>query len=133
MQESQYPPLTRAELATELGMSVFTLNQWAVSGKGPRPIRVGRQCLYRREDVDKFLAEKAETPAIPSAKDASADLYMMRLPEVLTVTGLSKSTVYSLAKAGQFPNPVKLGARAVAWPSNLVKKWLADRAGGDAA
>lgn len=69
----------------------------------------------------------------PVSQAVLPNTVMMRLPEVLAVTGLSKSTVYSMAKAGTFPNPVKLGARAVAWPSHLVQKWMADRVGGDAA
>ena len=69
----------------------------------------------------------------PVSQAVLPNTVMMRLPEVLAVTGLSKSTVYSMAKAGQFPNPVKLGARAVAWPSHLVQQWLAARMGGDAA
>lgn len=69
----------------------------------------------------------------PVSQAVLPNTVMMRLPEVLAVTGLSRSTVYSMAKAGTFPNPVKLGARAVAWPSHLVQQWLADRVGGAAA
>lgn len=126
------PTLTRAELANELGVSVFTLNQWAVSAKGPKAIRIGRQCVYRREDVDAYLKAQTQTET-PVQAAQPAGTYMMRLPEVLSLVGLSKSTLYSLIKTGDFPAPVKLGARAVAWPSHLVNQWLADRMGGDAA
>jgi len=132
MQVSQPITLTRAQLALELGVSIFTLNQWAVSGKGPKAIRVGRQSVYRREEVDAYKALRIDGSQV-SAAPQPVEAYMMRLPEVLAVTGLSKSTVYSMAKAGTFPNPVKLGARAVAWPSHLVQQWLADRVGGNAA
>lgn len=69
----------------------------------------------------------------PVSQAVLPNTVMMRLPEVLAITGLSKSTVYSMAKAGTFPSPVKLGARAVAWPSHLVQQWLADRLGGATA
>lgn len=127
------PTLTRAELANELGVSVFTLNQWAVSGKGPKAIRIGRQCVYRREDVDAYLKAQATTDSTVQAEQPVAGTYMMRFPEVLATVGLGKSTIYNMVKAGDFPAPVKLGARAVAWPAHLVNKWLADRMGGDAA
>ncbi|MNU03290.1 Prophage CP4-57 regulatory protein (AlpA) [compost metagenome] len=58
---------------------------------------------------------------------------MMRFPDVQAAVGLGKSTIYSMVKAGEFPAPVKLGVRAVAWPSHLVNQWLADRMGGDTA
>lgn len=132
MQQTVKSTLTRAELAAELGVSVFTLNQWAVMGKGPKPIRIGRQCVYRREDVDAYLKAQAKADA-PVQAAQPAGTYMMRLPEVLSLVGLSKSTLYSLIKSGDFAAPVKLGARAVAWPSHLVNQWLADRMGGDAA
>jgi prophage regulatory protein len=50
-----------------------------------------------------------------------------KLPAVLTATGLSRSTLYSRVKVGDFPAPVKLGARSVAWPVESVREWIADR------
>ena len=43
-----------------------------------------------------------------------------RLPEVLRRTGLSKSTVYSRVKAGEFPRPIPLGGRIVGWLSSEI-------------
>ena len=34
---------------------------------------------------------------------------ILRLPEVLALTGLSKSTIYRLMPVGEFPQSVKLG------------------------
>lgn len=52
---------------------------------------------------------------------------LLRLPEVRNRTGLSTSTLYALMQAGAFPRPVKLTARSVAWPENLVADWIAAR------
>lgn len=53
---------------------------------------------------------------------------MRRLVGILWLTtGLSissKSTVYRLVSAGQFPRPVKLGTRAVAWRSSEIDAWI---------
>ncbi|MDO6525368.1 AlpA family phage regulatory protein [Motilimonas sp. 1_MG-2023] len=38
---------------------------------------------------------------------------IIRRPEVLAKTGFSKSTLYNRIKAGLFPLPISLGARAV--------------------
>lgn len=51
-----------------------------------------------------------------------------RVPDVKTRTGLSRATVYRLMDEGQFPKPIKLGARAVGWLSTDIDKWIAARA-----
>lgn len=40
---------------------------------------------------------------------------IIRLPEVLSLTGLSKSTVYSRIKEGVFPPSFSLGGKASGW------------------
>ena len=49
---------------------------------------------------------------------------LWRLPTVVAQTGLSKSEIYRRIKLGMFPAPVKLGARAVAWPSATIETWV---------
>lgn len=129
---------TRAEAAAFLGVSVFTLNQWASEGKGPRSIKVGRQCVYRLADLEAFKTsnnsqapQSAKPQQTPTPLPAGA--FIMRLPEVMRTTGLSKSTLYALMRTGEFVPSIALGARAVGWPSHLVQQWLADRMGGTAA
>ncbi|HDX8383877.1 TPA: AlpA family transcriptional regulator [Aeromonas hydrophila] len=50
-----------------------------------------------------------------------------RLKAVIEITGLSRTTIYRLAAAGQFPQAVKLGPRAVGWPSDQIEQWVAQR------
>ncbi len=52
---------------------------------------------------------------------------MMRLPEVQRATGLNRTKLYKLQRAGQFPRAVKISERAVAWPAAEVSAWIADR------
>lgn len=40
---------------------------------------------------------------------------IIRLPEVLTRTGLCASTVYRQEKQGKFPRRVRLGVNSVGW------------------
>ena len=41
---------------------------------------------------------------------------LMRLPEVMAVTGYSRASIYRLIQQGRFPRPVKLtGGRASGW------------------
>ncbi len=53
-----------------------------------------------------------------------------RRPAVEEITGLSRSTIYDLMLKGDFPRPIKLTAKAVAWPESAISKWLEDRAEG---
>ncbi|MFY9240842.1 MAG: AlpA family transcriptional regulator [Roseovarius sp.] len=48
----------------------------------------------------------------------------IRRPAVEDQTGLSRSTIYMLMQNGQFPKPVRIGGRAVAWPEAEVEAWL---------
>ena len=50
---------------------------------------------------------------------------ILRLPNVLNRTGLSRSTVYLRVTEGRFPRPVSLGARAVGWIETEVEEWIA--------
>lgn len=52
-----------------------------------------------------------------------------RLPKVAHFTGLARSTIYDQINKGQFPKPVKLGERAVAWRAADLKEWAEDPQG----
>ncbi|WP_213804782.1 AlpA family transcriptional regulator [Granulicella sp. dw_53] len=51
----------------------------------------------------------------------------LRLPQVKQRTGLSRSSIYAKISLGEFPAPVNLGARAVAWIDAEVQEWISDR------
>jgi len=51
----------------------------------------------------------------------------LRRPAVEAAIGLSRSTLYSMMERGEFPRPVRIGRRAVAWPESTVLAWLAER------
>jgi prophage regulatory protein len=52
---------------------------------------------------------------------------LFRRPQVESMTGLKRSSIYALMKCGQFPHPVKLSARAVAWRSDDINGWIQNR------
>jgi prophage regulatory protein len=51
----------------------------------------------------------------------------LRRPAVEEITGLSRTTIYELMKRGQFPRPIKITGKAVAWPESAIDAWLASR------
>lgn len=50
---------------------------------------------------------------------------IIRLPEVKTKTGQSRSTIYQRIKEGIFPAPISLGGRNVGWLEEEVENWIA--------
>ncbi|SFI39788.1 AlpA family transcriptional regulator [Nitrosomonas sp. Nm34] len=48
----------------------------------------------------------------------------IRLDQVKTITGLSRSSIYQFIKDGKFPSQVKLGARSVAWVASEIEEWM---------
>jgi prophage regulatory protein len=49
---------------------------------------------------------------------------LLRLPEVMRLSGYSRSMLYSLISQGLYPKPLKIGERAVAWPSQEVERMV---------
>jgi prophage regulatory protein len=49
---------------------------------------------------------------------------LLRLPVVMARTGKSRSSIY---EDPNFPKPVKIGPRCVAWPSSEIDAWVMDR------
>ena len=52
---------------------------------------------------------------------------IMRLPEVVWVTGLSRNSVLRLEQQGRFPRSKQLGPRSKGWLSGDVWDWLDSR------
>lgn len=54
---------------------------------------------------------------------------VLRLPEVIEITGLGRSTIYAKVSRGSFPSPIKLGERAVGWIDSDVYEWISAKRG----
>lgn len=50
-----------------------------------------------------------------------------RLLSTLDITGLCRTSLYNQLKAGQFPEPVRIGARAVGWRESDLMAWVESR------
>ncbi|ENM5894245.1 AlpA family transcriptional regulator [Vibrio mimicus] len=56
-----------------------------------------------------------------------SNIRLIRFREVLTMTGLSRSSLYRFIEENQFPPQVQLGGRAVAWVEGEVQDWISQR------
>ena len=53
---------------------------------------------------------------------------LLRKPEVQKMAAnMSNSTLYHLMNTGDFPKPVKLGKRSVAWRRSEIEEWINSR------
>ncbi len=49
---------------------------------------------------------------------------ILRLSDVVNVTGLSRSAIYQSMKTGDFPHSISLGLRSIGWIESEVQAWI---------
>jgi len=52
---------------------------------------------------------------------------LLRLPQVKSSIGLSKSTIYSRIAEGTFPKQIPLGPRLVVWVESDIQNWISEQ------
>ena len=52
---------------------------------------------------------------------------LLRRPDVEELTGLSRAWIYAAMQRGEFPRPVRIGRRMVAWPKSVIDDWIEQR------
>jgi prophage regulatory protein len=52
---------------------------------------------------------------------------LLRLPAVIEMTGLGRSTIYKLMAEGQFPCSRRISSRLVAWSTGDIAQWIDTR------
>ena len=83
-----------------------------------------------QKEVVRFIARQAVEEYVRQTKPIySADKYdhpnrIIRLKEVVELTGLSRSTIYKLMNDDKFPKSNKLGAKSVGWHMRDIQAWL---------
>lgn len=49
---------------------------------------------------------------------------ILRLKQVIEITGLARSTIYKFVADGCFPKSIPLGDRCVGWLESEVQDWI---------
>ena len=49
---------------------------------------------------------------------------IVRMSEAVRMIGLSKSTIYAMTAAGEFPPSTRISKRAVGWPQHVLATYL---------
>ncbi|WP_392397926.1 helix-turn-helix transcriptional regulator [Ralstonia mojiangensis] len=76
-------------------------------------------------------------PNNPSPLDTQSDLRsvapltlrarLLRLPQVVELVGVKKSTIWKWASEGAFPRPLKLSKGVTVWRAADVLEWIEER------
>jgi predicted DNA-binding transcriptional regulator AlpA len=67
--------------------------------------------------------KKNEPKTVEISSVGSSELCFIRLKEVLSICGKSRSSIYASIKDGKFPAPIKVGGRSSAWLKSEVLQW----------
>ncbi|MDY0191808.1 MAG: AlpA family phage regulatory protein [Desulfuromonas sp.] len=49
---------------------------------------------------------------------------LLRVPQVLEIVPIGKSTLWSYVSQGKFPQPLRLSSRCTVWKESDVQAWL---------
>jgi prophage regulatory protein len=75
--------------------------------------------------MDRTTGTQAKHTRIAQSPDPGA--LFLRLPAVMRLTGLGRSTIYRMVAARTFPGPFRLATRAVAWRRSDIDEWSESR------
>jgi prophage regulatory protein len=59
--------------------------------------------------------------------NSAAPLRLLRLPQVIELTGLGRDTIYRYIREGRFPAQRRISDRASAWRTDEIAAWIESR------
>lgn len=57
-----------------------------------------------------------------------AEKVLLDAVDLQAILGVSRTTLWRMTKAGEFPNPIKITANLTRWHRAEVDQWIADKA-----
>lgn len=54
---------------------------------------------------------------------------LIRLPEVMQITSLSRTQIYRMAKTGEFPAQHRISHKIAVWSLEAVDRWVDEKLG----
>jgi prophage regulatory protein len=58
------------------------------------------------------------------SRTPTGPIKLLKLRQVIVITGLARSTVYRYCAENSFPKPIRLGERNIAWVEAEVQEWI---------
>ncbi len=82
--------------------------------------------VQRSNPADSGVAE-TERPPSRNVSTEARPVRLLRIRDVIQITGLSRMTLYRLERAGNFPRRRRLGVQSVAWLESDLSHWVETR------
>lgn len=124
---SLYQRFTKNEAALFLRCSIPNLNNLTKKQKinyievtKDKPEFFGYQLL-------EYLLDQTTNHSIRNNSPSPTPDRIIRASEVLTMTGLSRTTIWRMENRDEFPRRVSLGANSVGWKLSEIKHWISER------
>jgi len=123
------------------GLGRSSIYKFSGQGLFPRPITLGGMSVgWRADRIDRWIVERIRerdsvagnaehtTPwAVTIGKEGEGQtgLRVLRIKQVMELTGLARATVYKYIHERNFPLPVSLVGASVGWLRVEIEYWLA--------
>jgi prophage regulatory protein len=78
-------------------------------------------------DIRRTSSDPARAQVPYEATSRSAPIRILRLAQVIDMTGLRKTKIYELQAQGRFPMNVRITTHSVGWVEQEVQAWLTGR------
>jgi prophage regulatory protein len=62
-----------------------------------------------------------------SDKIQNTEYQIIKLPSVINISGLSRTSIYNRIEEGTFPKQISLGERSVGWIKSEILEWIDSR------
>jgi prophage regulatory protein len=59
-----------------------------------------------------------------SDKIQNTEHQRIKLPSVINITGISRTSIYNRIEEGTFPKQINLGERSVGWVKSEIIEWI---------
>ena len=77
-----------------------------------------------RHHVTDNRAVVHEPPSNLGSQSRMPEKQLLRLKEVCHITGLSRSMIYKMMNADEFPRSIQISGRNIAWAKSEVDAWI---------
>jgi prophage regulatory protein len=100
-----------------------------LAGKGREPSGdiADMSTCKTKIDIRSAYSDRARAPIPFEPTPRSAPIRILRLAQVINITGLGKTKIYELQAQGRFPLSVRITAHSVGWVEEEVQAWLTGR------
>jgi predicted DNA-binding transcriptional regulator AlpA len=128
------------EVKRKTGLSSSSIYKYLKLGEFPESTRLGGSVGWNEAKLDFWIAQRIRDrdSAPNNAKHVSpwaiiltednfsdSDLRVVRIEQVMRITGLARSTVYKYIEDWSFPRQIKLTGACKGWLEAEISYWLA--------